>query len=41
MCGHVVYNEKVDIELDGKMLERPDTHFGKSKPSENKKPSAV
>ncbi|KAK0830087.1 hypothetical protein LTR03_016026 [Friedmanniomyces endolithicus] len=35
------YNEKVDIELDGKMLERPDTHFGKSKPSENKKPSAV
>jgi len=33
------YNEKVDIELDGKMLERPDTHFGKSKPSENKKPS--
>ncbi|KAK0307115.1 hypothetical protein LTR01_005761 [Friedmanniomyces endolithicus] len=35
------YNEKVDIELDGEMLERPDTHFGKSKPSENKKPSAV
>jgi len=36
-----VYNEKVDIELDGKKLERPDTHFGKSKPSENKKPSAL
>ncbi|KAK3625891.1 hypothetical protein LTR56_008451 [Elasticomyces elasticus] len=35
------YNEKVDIELDGKMLDRPDTHFGKSKPSENKKPSIV
>ncbi|KAK0937339.1 hypothetical protein LTR48_004341 [Friedmanniomyces endolithicus] len=35
------YNEKVDIELDGKMLERPDTRFGKSKPSENQKPSAV
>ncbi|KAF2765987.1 DUF427-domain-containing protein [Teratosphaeria nubilosa] len=35
------YNEKVDIELDGEILERPVTHFGKSKPRENKKPSAV
>ncbi|KAK4561098.1 hypothetical protein LTR86_005053 [Recurvomyces mirabilis] len=31
------YNEKVDIELDGKILERPKTHFGK--PSDDKKPS--
>nr|POE63430.1 hypothetical protein CFP56_04333 [Quercus suber] len=26
------YNEKVDIELDGEKLERPDTHFGRGKP---------
>ncbi|KAF2725544.1 DUF427-domain-containing protein [Polychaeton citri CBS 116435] len=26
------YNEKVDIELDGEKLARPDTHFGKTKP---------
>ncbi|KAK5122423.1 hypothetical protein LTR85_004007 [Meristemomyces frigidus] len=31
------YNEKVDIELDGKMLERADTHFGRGQ----MKPSAV
>ena len=36
-CGLVVglacfYNEKVDIILDGKKLERPDTHFGRGKP---------
>jgi len=31
----------VDLELDGVKLERPDTHFGKSKPGENKKPSAL
>ncbi|KXL50539.1 hypothetical protein M433DRAFT_2260 [Acidomyces richmondensis BFW] len=35
------YNEKVDIELDGVKLEQPDTHFGKSKPGEDKKPSAI
>ncbi|RMY98029.1 hypothetical protein D0862_07780 [Hortaea werneckii] len=33
------FNEKVDIELDGKMLERPDTHFGRFKLGT--KPSAV
>ena len=33
------YNERVDIELDGKKLERPKTHFGK--PKDNKKPSAL
>jgi uncharacterized protein (DUF427 family) len=33
------YNERVDIELDGKKLERPKTPFGK--PKEMKKPSAV
>ncbi|KAI0129139.1 hypothetical protein BJ170DRAFT_361534 [Xylariales sp. AK1849] len=28
VAGHLCfYNEKVDIELDGKMLERPKTHF--------------
>ncbi|KAK5112895.1 hypothetical protein LTR62_003717 [Meristemomyces frigidus] len=33
------YNERVDIELDGKMLERPSTHFGKA--SEDKKPAVL
>ena len=33
------YNERVDIELDGEKLERPQTHFGRAK--DNKKPSAV
>ena len=33
------YNERVDIELDGQKLERPDTHFGKSKVGQ--KPSIV
>jgi uncharacterized protein (DUF427 family) len=33
------YNERVDIELDGKKLERPKTHFGK--PKDNKKPSII
>ncbi|TKA27775.1 hypothetical protein B0A50_04876 [Salinomyces thailandicus] len=32
-------NEKFDIELDGKLLERPDTHFGRKGP--DAKPSAV
>ncbi|KAK4540236.1 hypothetical protein LTR36_009641 [Oleoguttula mirabilis] len=31
------YNEKVDIELDGQMLERADTHFGRGQMT----PSAV
>lgn len=35
------YNEKVEIELDGERLEQPDTHFGRHKPSDNVKPSAV
>ncbi|EME39460.1 hypothetical protein DOTSEDRAFT_91796 [Dothistroma septosporum NZE10] len=35
------YNEKVEIELDGERLEQPDTHFGKHKPSDNVKPSAI
>lgn len=26
--GSCFYNEKVDIELDGQKLERPQTHFG-------------
>jgi len=39
MLTTAVYNEKVDVELDGKKLERPDTHFGKNKP--NVKPSAL
>ncbi|KAK5173651.1 uncharacterized protein LTR77_002332 [Saxophila tyrrhenica] len=33
------YNERVDIELEGKKLERPKTHFGK--PKEGKKPEVV
>lgn len=33
------YNEFVDIELDGELLERPKTHF--SNTNVNKKPSAV
>ena len=41
LIHRVVYNEQVDIELDGKLLERPNTHFGKSKPSDNKKLSAL
>lgn len=28
------YNEKVDIELDGRKLERPETPFSKSKPGQ-------
>ncbi len=33
------YNERVDIELDGQKLERPDTHFGRAKVGQ--KPSIV
>lgn len=33
------YNERVDLELDGVKLERPDTHFGRKKVGE--KPSIV
>ena len=43
-CGKIEglacpYSERVDIELDGQKLERPDTHFGKSKVGQ--KPSIV
>jgi len=33
------YNEKVDIELDGVKLDRPNTHFGRSQVDQ--KPSIV